>query len=184
MDHGFGVDGCPVLFQQLLHGIKDKVDLQAPAEDVREYLRRKGVLDHGQIAELPVVRYIGDVRQEHGARPVLAELTLQQVVRHGIRLQAPGHAPVRVRFPDRTGEAVFPHQPADLLVVHPDTHPEEPHVDAHDALVIAAERVGFPDQEEVPQVPYLAEIRPVPAFAPAVVAGTGDTCKGAQQLDT
>ena len=41
------------------------------------------------------------------------------------------------------------HQPADLLVVHPDPGMEEPHVDPHDAFGIAPEVVGIPDQPEV-----------------------------------
>ena len=182
VDHGFRIDGWPMFHQQLLHSVKNKVDFQAPAKDIGEYFCRKSVLDHGQITELPLIRYVGNVRQEHGARPVFAELTLQKIVRYGIRFQAFGHAPIGVRLPDRTDKVVFSHQSTDLLVVHPDAHPEKPHVDAHDTFVVSTEFVGFPDQEKVPQVLRLAQIRFLPA--PAVVAGTGDARQGAQQLDT
>ena len=76
---------------------------------------------------------------------MLLKLPVQPVIGHGIGLQSPQHLFHRIRLPDRASQAIFPHQAADLLVIHSDSHPNETHMDSPDAFVITTELIGCQD---------------------------------------
>ena len=95
-----------------------------------------------------------------------------------------GHLAVRIRFPDRTEEAIFPHQPADLLHVHDDSGlVQEPHVDAPRPFGVTAVSVRFQNQVKVTAVVVLMVFPYRLRFAPAVIPGPGNTGDFAQCAD-
>ena len=101
------------------------------------------------IQELFLEGDICDIRQENFPCSKSFEPPLQMIVGDGIGLHGLCHPPVRIRLSYRADQAVFMHQAADLLMIHPDPDMEEAHVDPHDSFGISPEIVGLPDQSEV-----------------------------------
>ena len=64
---------------------------------------------------------------------------------------------------------IFPHEPSDLLPVHPDTHVRQPHMDSADALGIAPEAVCLQDLRKRRPVPFLPEFSGPLGTDPVVV---------------
>ena len=168
-----------VLYQQL-DRFQNKIHFQRFAHRIGQDLLCAGVQDRGEVAESAAERDVCDVRQEDGSRPMRLEFPVDQILRSAAHSDGSLQSAVGIRLSDGAGELVFPHQAADLLHVHSDTHVQKPHMNAANALCVAPEPVCLQDLFECRPVLRLPKLSVFFRTHPVVVAGAGDTCQFAQ----
>lgn len=102
-----------------------------------------------------VQRDVGDVREQDAPGAMCLGLTVHEVFRRVVCSDGHLKLAVGVGFADGVAKFVLPHEPPDLLGVHSGSGVEQPHMDAPDALVIAAEPVGVQNELEIRLAPLL-----------------------------
>ena len=100
------------------------------------------------------------------------KLTVQEIRRDIAGPERFGHPPIRIRLAEWAEEIVFPHQSPYLLGIHDDPHVEQSHIDAENALLVAAEIVCRQDQLEICSVLLLPFVPRSFRRYPPVIAGT------------
>ena len=161
-----------VPFHQLLHGIQHEIHFEGFTQHMGEDLLGAGVQDRGEIAERAVHRDVGDVRQKDAAGAVFLKLALHQILRRIVRADRSLHPSVRIGLADRAEQTVFPHEPSDLLYIHPNAGMEKPHMNPTDPFVIAAKAVCRKDLPEVRLILFLPLLPRFFRAKPGIVAGS------------
>ena len=136
VDHGLLAQRDPMVLYQQLDRFQNKIHFQRFAHRIGQDLLCAGVQDRGEVAESAAERDVCDVRQEDGSRPMRLEFPVDQILRGAAHSDGSLQSAVGIRLSDGAGELVFPHQTADLLHVHSDTHVQKPHMNAANALCV------------------------------------------------
>ena len=140
VDHGLLAQRDPMVLYQQLDCFQNKIHFQRFAHRIGQGLLCAGVQDRGEVAESAAERDVCDVRQEDGSRPMRLEFPVDQILRGAAHSDGSLQSAVGIRLSDGAGELVFPHQTADLLHVHSDTHVQKPHMNAANALCVTQVR--------------------------------------------
>lgn len=170
----------PVVFQQLINGLENKINPQVIGDLPCENLLCIGVQNGGQISKLTLIRNAGNVREQDLTGPKRFKLPFDQVISNGIGLESLGHPPAGIRSSDRTMKIVFAHQTADFLQIYGDALVLQHHVDLSGTLFPSTFSVGEEYQFEVCSVLSFFLIPVFLSFGPTLVSGTADMVESAQ----
>ena len=175
----------PMLLEKAAHRFQYEVYLHGFAQRVGEDLFCEGVQNGGEVSELALIGYVGDVGQQHHPRAIAFKLAVEKVLRASIRFHGLGHTSIRVGLADRAAQFVLLHQAADLFKIHHHwrTAVKQAHGNTTRAFRIAAAAVSFQDQPKVLLIPFFQRGSKLGRFFPRIEPGTGHAGAAAHLRD-
>ena len=140
MDKRFSSKSDSVIMYERLNRSQYEVNLQGVAQLECKNFHGEGINDCGKVRETATAATdVCDISQQDFSWAMLGKLPVDNIILYTIRMHLPEHFLVWIDLADGTFQAIFPHQPSDLLEIHENWRGvmQKCHVNATDALGVS-----------------------------------------------